>query len=225
LAKYDEKCRRTDIALVDWSLAGHLSKPQRIGILQLVQSVISGKTPLICNSILALSATDGTRPEMPPAGLAEKVLETIGSSEYADFDLIKKAFWLIDQAARCGVVFQRDLLLFRKSLFTLEGILNELDPNYDIDDMIVKYLAVLIIGEVPRRIGCLLFPGFDTPSNFRSLMSNRDLRNLFLYQAIEALKTSLMLLNEMIRRHLPIVTKVNFSAFSVFPDLLDAKSI
>lgn len=222
LASYDEKSRRTRIALVDWSLAGHLSKPQRIGILQLVQSVIKGDAPLICNSIMALSSVDKPQPEAIPAGLADKVTAVIGSSEYAAFNLVKKAFWLIDQAARSGAVFHRDLLLFRKSLFTLEGILNDLDPNYDIDDMMVKYLAKLIIGEIPRRFGCLLFPGFDTPGNFRSLMSNNDLRNLFLYQVIEALKMSLAFLNEMVRKHLPVVTHFNFSAFSAFPGFLRA---
>jgi ubiquinone biosynthesis protein len=223
LACYDEKSRRTRIALVDWSLAGHLSKPQRIGILQLVQSVIRGDIPLICKSIMALSSFNGAFPEAMPAGLAGRVTEVVtNSSEYAAFNLVKKAFWLIDQAARSGTVFHRDLLLFRKSLFTLEGILNDLDPNYDIDDMMVKYLAKLIIGEIPRRFGCLLFPGFDTPGNFRSLMSNNDLRNLFLYQVIEALKTSLAFLNEMIRKHLPVATHFNFSAFSAFPGFLRA---
>ncbi|MFH0727456.1 MAG: AarF/UbiB family protein [Pseudomonadota bacterium] len=222
LASYDEKSHRTRIALVDWSLAGHLSKPQRIGILQLVQSVIKGNIFLICKSIMALSSVEGTLPEAMPTGLADKVTEVTGSSEYATFNLVKKAFWLVDQAARCGAVFHRDLLLFRKSLFTLEGILNDLDPEYDIDDMMMKYLAKLIIGEIPRRFGCLLFPGFDTPGNFRSLMSNNDLRNLFLYQVIEALKTSLTFLNEMIRKHVPMTPKFNFSAFSIFPDFLDA---
>jgi hypothetical protein len=104
-----------------------------------------------------------------------------------------------------------------KSLFTLEGILNELDPDYDLDEMMVKYLAVLLIGEMPKRFGCLLFPGFDTPGNFRSLMSNGDLRYLFLYQAIETLKTGLTFLNEIIRKHLPISNNYKFYPFPVSP--------
>lgn len=215
LAAYDGKIGKTRIALVDWSLAGHLSKPQRLGILQLVQSVIKGEAPLICQSIRALCPAPATQASQMPAGLASRVAELMGSPEYAGFNMVSKAFRLVDQAARCGMVFHRDLLLFRKSLFTLEGVLNELDPDHDIDDMLVKYLAVLLIEEIPRRVGCLLFPGFDTPENFRSLMSNRDLRRLFLYHAIEILKAGVTLVREMVRKHIPFAADFTFSPVSL----------
>jgi ubiquinone biosynthesis protein len=223
LANYDEKSGKTSIALVDWSLAGRLSKPQRIGILQLIQNVIRGEAPLICRSIMALCIADATpSADDIPSGLADQVSELIRSPEYTRANLVHKAFRLVDQAARRGILLHPDLLLFRKSLFTLEGILNELDPNYDIDDMMVRYLAVLFIGELPKRFGCLLFPGFDAPENFRSLMSNQDLRCLFLYHAIEILKTGVTLLREIIRKHVPMAAADSFSSFFNFPEMLSS---
>lgn len=220
LAAYDEKSGKTSIALVDWSLAGHLSKPQRIGILQLIQSVIKGGASLICRSIVGLATPDATQPVIGiPSGLAAKVSELIGSPDYGRANLVHKAFRLVDIAARHGILFHSNLLLFRKSLFTLEGILNELDPNYDIDDMMVKYLAVLLIEELPRRFGCLLFPGFDTPENFRSLMSNKDLQCIFLYHAIEILKSGVSLLREIIRKHVPMAAADTFPSFFNFPQI------
>jgi ubiquinone biosynthesis protein len=221
LAQYDPKSGKTRIGLVDWSLAGHLSKAHRIGVLQLIQSVIKGETPLICRSIMALSAPEATPPmDGIPSGWADRVSELMRSPEYSRANLVHKAFRLVDQAARSGILFHPNLLLFRKSLFTLEGILNELDPHYDIDDMLVRYLTVLLIGELPKRFGCLLFPGFDTPENFRSLMSNKDLRSLFLYHAIEFLKTGVSLLREIIQKHVPMAAATNVSSFFNFPEIL-----
>lgn len=200
LAQVEEKTGKLRVALVDWSLAGYLSKNQRIGILKLIQSVIRAEAIEISRSIMGLTGERSSGANSIPDTFVREINSLIFSKEYRSFNLIKKSFWLLDQAARLGIVFHRDLLLFRKSLFTLEGVLYDLDPDHDMDDLMINYLARLLIADIPKRFGCLLYPGFDTPENFKSLLTNKDLQCLLIHHIIEAIKAGLHYVEEVMRK-------------------------
>ncbi len=87
-----------------------------------------------------------------------------------------RAVDVVDGLLRRGVAFPRDLLLFRKSLFTLEGVLADLDPDFDADAELGRYLVGLLLDELPGRWLDLTTPWWDHPARYRSLLSNLDLQ-------------------------------------------------
>lgn len=202
LSARDEHVDAVNISLIDWSLAGHLPKPRRIRLVQLIHSVVKEDVGQICHSILALAAGTGRVDPAETDRLTGVVSALVHETEYTNFKLLKKAFWLVDHATRNGVVFPNDLLLFRKTLFTLEGIIHELDPAFDMDGFMMKYLVVLILGEFPKRLGYLIFPITDTPEIYQSLMSNKDLQLLFLHQVLECLNANMDAMAGLVKKNM-----------------------
>jgi ubiquinone biosynthesis protein len=104
--------------------------------------------------------------------------------------LIKKAFRLLEELSYEGFVFPPELMLFRKAIFTLEGVLHDLWPAFDMDAAVIRYLTSLVIQEFPMRIGGLFFPLADRSENYPSLISNSELQYLMAYPFAAALKSS-----------------------------------
>ncbi len=183
-----------NVALLDWSLAGNLAIAERIEIIQLILGVIKEDTGLITRSILSMVTKTSGSGQWPRARLEEIVGGLIVSEEYAGFTLVKKAFWIVEQLLLHGVVFPPNLLLFRKTIFTLEGVIHDLDPQFDIDAYMINYLAGRVAGEYPQRVGYSFFPLADRSENYSSLLSNQDLQQLLLHMYVEAVRRNTSML-------------------------------
>jgi ubiquinone biosynthesis protein len=81
-------------------------------------------------------------------------------------------------------------MLFRKAVFTLEGVFYDLDPSFDMDAAIMQYIKALMTGELPMRFGNLFFPLADRSENYPSLISNVELQSLMVHLYAEAVKSS-----------------------------------
>ena len=81
-------------------------------------------------------------------------------------------------------------MLFRKAVFTLEGVLYDLDSSFDMDAAIMQYITALMTGELPMRFGNLFFPLADGSENYPSLISNVELQSLMVHQYADAVKSS-----------------------------------
>lgn len=162
--------------LLDWSLAGVLSKVQRTNMLRLMLGILACDTETICEAIANLSEDIKDKAFFQKASLIISAI--LHSSEYAGRRLIDKAFYFIDQTAVRGIRFSSNLLFFRKAMFTLEGVLAEIDPEFDTDISIFRLLKELCSEELPKRWAYLLFPQSDRPDHYKSLMSNADLHAL-----------------------------------------------
>lgn len=173
------------IGLVDWSLAGRLTQPNRVKTIQLIQALIKEDLSGIRRALLAL-ANGRCRGES--GQLRYQLLTFIRSEEFARMPLMRKAFRLLEKLSYKGFVFPADLMLFRKAIFTLEGVLNDLWPDFDMDAAVMQYLAGLMTREIPKRFGGLLFPLADRPENYTSLISNMELHSLAIHQYATALK-------------------------------------
>jgi ubiquinone biosynthesis protein len=186
LAVRDAETGDIRIGLLDWSLAGHLAKGDRVRTVQLMQAVLKKDLRAICNAVQALAAGDLTlsRPQ-----LRALVLKWMRSGEFSGATVIRKAFRLLEALSHEGWVFPADLMLFRKAIFTLEGVLHELWPSFDMDAAVTRYLTVLITQEIPLRVGSLLFPLADQPENYPSLISNTDLQSLMVHRLVSAVQT------------------------------------
>ncbi len=173
-----------DIALVDWSLSGRLQKAERHRVVQLIQQVIKGDCEAIAHCVAALALPLEEIVSAKPTEFKTLISTLTTSPEYDALPLVKRAFWLLDELPRHGMVFSSDLMLFRKALFTLEGVLKDLDPGYEMDTYMVRYMGSLLAQEWPERVGRLFFPLDDKAGRYPSLMSNRDLQLLAFHQVL-----------------------------------------
>ncbi|MDX9787559.1 MAG: AarF/UbiB family protein [Desulfobacterales bacterium] len=189
LAHKTQQDQPATISLIDWSLAGHLEKSLRIRLLQLFLQVVMGKADDIGAALMGLCIPALPNRDLIPRLINGAIAGLIATKEYAESNLLKKVFCLIDRAARSGMVFRTDLLLFRKTWFTLEGVLYELDPDFDFDAVMTASLQTLFLREIPKRLRPLLFPAVDRPERYASMLTNKDIQRLLLHHALSGLKT------------------------------------
>jgi len=161
------------IALLDWSLAGRLTRTQRHYVIRLCFAILTQQKQEIYNAVTALAEIDLTNE--PTLSNKIKVIINKAFSGHSDYQWVRKAFSLIDTIATNGVRFPSDLLLFRKAVFTLEGILQELDPEFDMDSYMMDFMTKLFVEELPLRYWSVWFPLWDKSEHYKTLLSNTDL--------------------------------------------------
>ena len=189
LAVKDPESGDLRIGLLDWSLAGRLTKRDRVKTAQLIQAVIKKDLSGIRRSVKALAIgayMDSPRQRQKFRNL---VLNMVRSSGFERLPLIKKTFKILEQLTFEGFVFPAELMLFRKAIFTLEGVLFDLWPSFDMDAAVTQYLTTLVTQEIPTRCGNLFFPLTDRPENYSSLISNFELQSLIIHQYVSAIRS------------------------------------
>ncbi|MEN8808580.1 MAG: AarF/UbiB family protein, partial [Desulfobacterales bacterium] len=177
------------IGLLDWSLAGRLNKRDRIKTAQLIQAVIKKDLSGIRRSVKALAIGAYMDSPRQRQNFRNLVLRLVRSSGFDRLPLIKKTFTLLEQLTFEGFVFPAELMLFRKAIFTLEGVLFDLWPAFDMDAAVTQYLTTLMTQEIPTRCGNLFFPLADRPENYPSLISNIELQSLIIHQYVAAIRS------------------------------------
>ncbi|KWT85881.1 AarF/UbiB family protein [Candidatus Magnetominusculus xianensis] len=170
------------IALVDWSQAGTLTKTARASVLKLASGIITNNHSIILDAVNTLSeggigggaALSAVIDELskPAPGTTGGIMTNIMTG------IMNRALNLLDRLVLRGVKFPADLLLFRKAVFTLNGVLLSLDPEFDQDSCLINYMFRLLAEEMPQRWFNVFFPYADSPFNYRSLMSNAELFTL-----------------------------------------------
>ena len=177
------------IGLVDWSLAGHLTRSDRSKTVHLIQAILKKDLIGMGDAVGALTMGVSHTPPMPHAQLRSLILDWMHAPAHGRLPLVKQAFRLLEALSMEGLVFPADLMLFRKAIFTLEGVLYDLWPAFDMDAAILQHLMALVHQEFPMRLGNLLFPLYDRPENYKSLISNQDLQSLIAHQCVSTLMT------------------------------------
>ncbi len=196
----EEKNGGLRIALLDWSLAGYLTRQVRVKIVRLIRGIIADDAAQITRCLLDLAETGAHEGRLSRTALWRNVSRWIETPEYAHFSLMCKAFWLLEQLSYEGVVFAPDLMLFRKAIFTLEGVLFDLYPRFNLDTVVFKYMASLLAKEMPQRIGNMMFLQADKAENYRSLLSTTDLQSLVINQYTATVKKNMRAATELIER-------------------------
>ena len=184
------------IGLLDWSLAGRLTKRDRVKTAQLIQGVLKKDLSGIRRSVNALAIGVSMENPLQRQKFRSLVLRMMRSSEFDRLTLIKKTFKLLEQLTFEGFVFPADLMLFRKAIFTLEGVLFDLWPSFDMDAAVTQYLTTLITQEIPKRCGNLFFPLADRAENYPSLISNIELQSLIMHQYVAAIRSGTQSLSD-----------------------------
>lgn len=185
------------IALLDWSLAGHLTQKVRGKVVRLIKCIILEDADQIYNCVREIANLTPNSGRISRSGVLRVISNMDGSDEGPHFSLLKKTFRLLEQISYEGVVFPSDLMLFRKAIFTLEGVIYDLYPQFDMDAFVFKYMAGLLAQEMPRRFGNVLFLQSDKAENYQSHLSNGDLQALMLQQYTAVVKQNTRVATEL----------------------------
>jgi ubiquinone biosynthesis protein len=165
----------TRVGLVDWSLSGTLHRRRRIRLMALMRGVVAGDAAAMERALYALSEKTADGPA-GAAAIGPAVREITATSDYRNAPIVARSFALIDGVTLAGITFPPDLMLFRKAFFTLDGVLADLDPDFDMDVVMTAEILRLLSAEMPQRWIALLLPFADRPERYRTLTSNGDLR-------------------------------------------------
>ncbi len=121
---YDED--KEELIIVDWALTEQLTYHQRRHLILLFIMVALQDVTGICNAIQALSEDgfrgDGRRERL----VRESVTKFVDQLPFAGLPDAMDVIGLVDRLALEGVSFPAPLLMFRKVLFTLDGITHEI---------------------------------------------------------------------------------------------------
>ena len=190
LAVFDTKTDLVRVGLLDWSLAGRLQKVDRVKTVQLIQAVLKEDWGAAARCIQTLADGAGRTGAASQDRLQHLAADAIHSCRFERPTLIRKTFHLLEELSFEGFVFPPELMLFRKAIFTLEGVLHDLWPSFDMDAAMIQYLTALVIKEIPMRVGGLFFPMTDRPENYPSLISNSQLQSLLISPFAAVMRTS-----------------------------------
>ncbi len=166
-----------DLILLDWALVERLSRAQRRQTVLLTLAVALRDERRVVEAIAALSEDDLLADEGKAALVRGHVARFFGELSPLHLPGLAEVMTLLDSIAFGGVRFPAELLMFRKALFTLEGVLADLAPDVKVDLVLARYALRLLPGEFPAR---LLRPLTDGSATFRTHLSNLDLAALVL---------------------------------------------
>lgn len=158
------------LAILDWSLAGHLGKTARIHTMQLMLGALTLDTQRIARAIasLAQAAPD----ESALRRVVDKALGRIYAGGLPSFPWLLEL--LDDAMLSAHVRFGEELLLFRRSVLTLEGVIGDISSKSSLERVLPASAARQFLREWLSR--ALAFP---TSRHFATHLSNLDLISLY----------------------------------------------
>lgn len=164
-----------ELVILDWALTERLSREQRRQTVQLVLAVGLRDERRVFDALAAVSEDDILGDEVKAALVRGHVSQFFSRLSPLTPPGFTQVMPLLDGMAFAGIRFPAELLLFRKMLFTLEGVLNDVQPGVQMDLVLARYALRLLQREAPRR---LLRPLTDPSATFRTHLSNYDLTAL-----------------------------------------------
>jgi ubiquinone biosynthesis protein len=176
------------IALIDWTLAGHLTRNQRSHIMEMMVGIRTNNVKRICEAIRLVI---GTGPKSTPERIKECVTGYMALKDHQS-DPLKMAFELMAELTMEGVVFPSELILFRKAFFTLEGVLADISPGFSMAETMENYLGRLLLAEIPLRVATGFLPIPDRSLYYPTLLSNQTLGDLTFHEAVSAWHKAMM---------------------------------
>jgi ubiquinone biosynthesis protein len=134
---FDEDKR--ELIMLDWALTERLSVRQRRYLLVLVLAVVLRDERRMFVAIAALSADDLARDQAKAAIVRRRIAHFIGQQPPTAMLGVADAIALVDDVVLSGIRFPASLLMFRKALFTLDGVLHHIVSNVWIDPVLAGY--------------------------------------------------------------------------------------
>lgn len=184
LASVDDR-GNVKIAFIDWSLAGYLNKHIRHCIIWIAIGVFLDSKETIKKAILPLIVKDNENKNNTLNKIIDNALEMVNCEN--NTDLIERALLIVDTLVKQGIIFPKELLIFRKSVFTIKGVISSIEPGFNMNSFFIEYVAGILIQEVPYRFNAAFLPFTDNYENYKSLLVNSDIfyvSNMLLFKLL-----------------------------------------
>ena len=158
------------VGVLDWSLAVFLDRPVRASLIRIVLGAAMMDEERVRAGLQGLA-----RGPVRRAGLDEAVREGMRQVQQGAFPGFDWLTWLLDRAAVHGSLeLPESLMVFRKSIFSLSGLISEICGRCSVDEVMLWSGWRQFWSEWPKR---LLEP--SESRNFGTHVSNVDLLELW----------------------------------------------
>jgi ubiquinone biosynthesis protein len=136
---YDKSSR--ELVVLDWALTQHLTRDQRRQLALLILMMALRDPVGVSNAIQELSLQGGKRKPSQQRVIREHVTQFLDHLPITHFPGAVDAMNLLEEVAWKGVRLPAPLLLFRKVLFTLDGILHDIAaPDLTMESVIGRHI-------------------------------------------------------------------------------------
>lgn len=134
------------VGILDWSLVDRIRNTDRIAFAAILLGGLQRNGKRIDHGIRGLDA------EIPDDAALQLVIKDavtrVRNGQLAGFNWFTE---LLDELLAIGVTFPARLLMLRKNVFTLEGVLRDIDPNFSIERAFAKQAAYRFALDLPHR--------------------------------------------------------------------------
>ncbi|MBI4851052.1 MAG: hypothetical protein HY819_04405 [Acidobacteria bacterium] len=206
-----------ELVLFDWGLSCTLKRSGRREIVQLILGFILNDQKRAIKAACAL--TEGKLTRGQEVIIERKVLGIFASLPKFPLVRLEPLTRLLDELILDGIRFPAELLMFRKSLFTLIGVLYDVDSEFNIDWHLTHSLFSQVIREVPNRL-----THSPWSYNYPTQITTWDLRGVVLRLSQIAAQLGLELAQLLAQFGLEKATEALYSSGFPFARPLPAKS-
>jgi ubiquinone biosynthesis protein len=161
------------LAILDWSLVGSFRESELVALVQLILGAITLSSERIVTTLVGLDE----RQRLDQAALGEIVLVWLDRIRLGQLPGFTWLMGLLDEAIKtCGLRLGGNLLLFRKTIHTLEGVIEDIGPRENrLDDVLLGEFLCRFVEEWPER-----WLAMPYSREFATRLSNADLASLML---------------------------------------------
>lgn len=168
---YDQ--RRGQLTVLDWALTDSLTRAERRHLAMLLFMIVLRDSLGVCSAIEGLSSRKGRREKSKARIIRASVESFMNTLPVKRVPGAVDAMNLLEQIAFDGIRLSTSLVMFRKALFTLDGILHDIGaPEFSIESVVGKHILQnwftnwksvglpLSVGDwMVLQCSALLFPG------------------------------------------------------------------
>jgi ubiquinone biosynthesis protein len=158
------------LAILDWALVGYLDKTEREQTAQIVLGALNLDANRIMRAIATMAI--GQPDESALREVVAKAVAALYRTEAPDLQWLLSL--LSDALFKAGVMFGEDLILFRKSVLTLEGVAADVSKDLSLSKVLPLSGGLELLREWARR--CVASP---ISRDFGTHLSNIDLLSLY----------------------------------------------
>ncbi len=135
------------LGIVDWSLVGRLSKSDRVQMAQIVVGAFTLDRRRIARAVERLSRSEARWVDVQP--VIDEALAEVRRGTVPGFDWVSR---LLDRLVIASAAhFPSHLLLFRKSLLTLGGVIADVSEDLPRDLVLAAAVTRQLLKDWPRR--------------------------------------------------------------------------
>jgi ubiquinone biosynthesis protein len=133
--------RRGELVILDWALTEHLSRSERRHLAMLFLMILFRDPVGACDAIQALSPQRSRREKAKTQMVRDSVTRFMNELPVKRVPGAVDAMNLLEQIAFEGIRLPSSLVMFRKALFTLDGILHDIGaPDFSMESVMVRHI-------------------------------------------------------------------------------------